>query len=199
MTMGQYRGYLYAALAAAMLPCGTAYANGYLESRSWQFDTSTDKANKAIVLDIIERKKGGYYDAFQVINTYNYDYSTNTNIEKQVNCDVTASAVGNNGSNGMTANSPTVGNDASIDASTTGNSAQNSTDDAGSSQIGNDQSNQGSSLSSDVTDSSTSASTGSVSVGNSSQVLNSDQNNTGNQTASVEGSQACAFAAGASN
>lgn len=43
-------------VAVAVMTSPT-FANGLLENRPWQFQTTTDKANKSAVLDLIERKK----------------------------------------------------------------------------------------------------------------------------------------------
>ncbi len=104
-----------AGLVCSMFLASTAqsFANGWYESRPWQFDTSADKANKAAVLDMIERKKGGYYDGFSTtINNNNY---SNTNIGTQINCNNVADAVGNQATNSQVANSPNVNNSSGID------------------------------------------------------------------------------------
>ncbi len=194
-------------LATATLP-GQALANGWLESRPWQFETSADKANKAAVLDLIERKKGGYYDSWKT--TVNNNSINNTYIDRQVNCSVGASAVGNSGSNAMTANasSPNVSNTSSTSASTTGNtnsSGINNNDPAGvvidnngtnpSSVIDNEQSNNGSNLNSNVSNSATTSASGPIAAngGTANQALNSSQDNNGNQSASVANSTACSL------
>jgi len=192
---------------AASLYVGPAQANGWLESRPWQFDTSADKANKAAVTDLIERKKGGYYDSWKT-KVYNTNNTTNnTVIESQVNCSVTSTAVGNTGSNGMdaSASSPNISNSANTSSSTNANTASNginATSPSGividnnqadpSNNISNSQSNSGS-LGSSVNDSATGAASGPVSAngGTTNQVLNSAQTNTGNQAASIADSTAC--------
>lgn len=174
-------------LAAAIgcaLPSGAAFANGWYESRSWQFDTSADKANKAGVLDMIERKKGGYYDGFKTTVT---NYNT-TNIGTQVNCNNTADSRGNAADNGQTANSPTVGNSAGTSSGATGNTASNNSDGKGGVDSG--QTNSGT-VSSGVTNSNTSTSSGAITTGSSNPVLNNSQQNSGTQTASIAGSTAC--------
>lgn len=90
---------------------GPAFANNYNESTGWQFKTSSDRANQGYVLDLMEKRRGGYYQA----PTYT------TTIERQYNCGVTATATGNADSQTALANSPSVtgatslatGNDAS--------------------------------------------------------------------------------------
>ena len=63
---------LCGAVVLALCGVSPAVANGLGESLSWQFQTSQDRVNKGAVLDLIERKKGGYYDAIK----------TNTNIKR---------------------------------------------------------------------------------------------------------------------
>lgn len=204
------------ALAAALtLPLGwavapPAHANGYGEDSSWQFDTSADKANKALVEDMILRKKGGYYNSFG--STYNT--TNNTTIEHQTNCNVSATAAGNSGSNGQdgSASSPNITNTSGITTTSTGNTSGNGLSADGPSgvvyepngepvpvgTVSNNQSNTGTQTSS-VNGSSSGSSSGTVSSGGgtNSQVLNSDQSNTAPQSATVTGSTACSLAAGA--
>ncbi|MES2937116.1 MAG: hypothetical protein V4864_05515 [Pseudomonadota bacterium] len=191
-------------MTAAMLFAVPAWANGLGENGSWQFQTSQDKVNKGAVLDLIERKKGGYYDSFKTT------INNNTYIDKQYNCSLSANSQGNSGSNGMTAStsSPSTSNSGSTSSSTGANTASNGVSQfglpgvlvalngattPGTGAVANTQSNSGS-LSSGVSGSSTSATTGAISAdgGRTDQALNSDQNNSGAQTASVSGSTACA-------
>jgi len=171
---------------AFMLTAGSAGANGWYESRSWQFDTSADKANKAAVLDMIERKKGGYYDGFSTtVNNYN-----NTNIGTQINCNNVAEATGNEAGNSQVANSPDVNNSSGIDSNASGNEANNEVGGpgkgSGSSGAGNDQTNTGN-VDSNVSDSNSSSSSGPINSGTSRQRLHNHQDNSGNQYASVDG------------
>jgi hypothetical protein len=180
-----------------------AGANGLGENGSWQFQTSQDKVNKGAVVDLMERKKGGYYDAFRTtINNTTY-------IDKQFNCAVNANSSGNTGTNGVSAatSSPTVSNSSGTTASTSANGATNGLAQVGlggvvsvnpgiaqpsSNGLANDQANSGA-LSSGVSGSSTSGATGAVAAdgGSSQQALNSNQTNSGTLTASVSGSTAC--------
>ncbi len=89
---------VFAILAAPVLLAAPAHANNYGESYGWQFKTSADRANQALVLDLMEKRRGGYYQA------PNYT----TNIDRQYNCGVTANAVGNEGSQSAVANPPSV-------------------------------------------------------------------------------------------
>ena len=176
--------------------------------RSWQFDTSADKANKALLEDLILRKKGGYYDAFK--NTYN-SYNT-TNIEHQTNCNVTATSAGNSGNNANdgSASSPIVSNDGTNTASATGNTSSNGLDADGPSgvvlapngdpvpvgSVDNNQDNSGAQTAG-VDSSSNAISSGAINAGGgqNSQVLNSDQSNNGStQAANVTNSTACSLA-----
>ncbi len=185
-----------------LLTSTLASANGFGESAPWQFQTTQDKVNKGAIVDLVERKKGGYYDSFKTtINNTN-----NTYIDKQFNCAVTSSAAGNAGENGMTAatSSPTVTNTGTNGASTNANAATNGVTTPGfpgvlyasanpnAGSLGNNQSNSGA-LNSTVSGSSTSSTSGAIAAGGgvSDQVLNSNQSNQGSQTSSVAGSTAC--------
>jgi hypothetical protein len=187
-------------LTAAALICAApvaSWANGIGDNSSWQFQTATEKAVRNATLDIVERKRGGYYQSFQTIN--------NTFIGRQYNCAVNATSAGNGGSNGMTANtsSPDVSNAGSTAATNAANTASNGlgygdvsglaslSPSAG--QLANTQSNAGA-LSAGVSGSANSAVTGAVSAGGgrSDLVLNSAQRNENSQQlASVTGSTAC--------
>jgi hypothetical protein len=206
---------LLAAIAVgASYPMISAQANGWLEDRSWQFETSTDQANKAGITDLIERKKGGYYDSFKSTNIYNTTNTNTTNIDHQVNCSVTAASTGNTGANTMTgsASSPTVTNSSSNNSTTTANSASNgldvgspsgvvlsTSDPTNPNNVNNNQTNTGT-LGSGVSGSSTSATSGQINAngGTTNQAINSSQSNDGStQTASVVGSTACSLTSGA--
>jgi len=207
--MTTYRSGFRPSLASALLVGAVllssshlANANGFGESASWQFQTTQDKVNKGAVVDLIERKKGGYYDSFKTtINNTN-----NTYIDKQFNCAVTATSAGNTGENGMNAatSSPSVTNTGTTSANTNANAATNGVSMPGfpgvllasanpaAGSVGNNQSNSGA-LNSGVSGSSTSSTSGAIAAGGgvSDQVLNSNQSNQGYQTSSVAGSTAC--------
>lgn len=154
-----------------------ALANNYGESLGWQFKTSADRANQAAVLDLIEKRRGGYYAA--PIYT--------TNIAHQYNCSIAATATGNSGAQTALANSPTV---TGATSTATGNDNTTAVADGRSgSAIDGDQRNIGA-VSSGV-NGGTSTSVRGVAW----QALNSEQNNSGNQSADVRGSNACAFGA----
>jgi hypothetical protein len=196
------------AVLMAMYAYGApAVANGYGENTSWQFETTADKANKALLEDLILRKKNGYYDSFRAT----YNYTTNNYIDHQTNCTVSASAAGNSGSNAVSgqASSPGVDNSSSTGANATGNSSSNGYASQGPSgvvlgpdgspapngSVDNQQDNSGTQTAG-VSDSSTSASTGPINAsgGRNDQALNSDQSNSGSQSVNLSGSTACSLA-----
>jgi len=160
------------ALAAAPSP---AFANNYAESLAWQFATPADIAAQAAVRDLIERRRGGAYTA----------PAYTTNIARQVNCSVAASATGNSGLQSATANSPAV---SGANATAIGNSnASGVTGDRSNPNVTNGQDNAGA-----VSSSLTGATVARVD-GAATQALNSTQSNGGIQSAAVSGSSACAF------
>jgi hypothetical protein len=166
-------------LALAALPglAVPASANNLGENYAWQFRTSADIANQAALLDLIEKRRGGYYAA--PIST--------TNIARQVNCTIAADATGNSGAQSAVANSPTTTGAVST---AIGNANSATTGDGhGDGAITGTQSNGGA-----VTSGVTGGTTTSV-RGIAWQALNSTQGNSGNQNASVQGSNACAFGA----
>lgn len=149
-----------------------ALANGVGENLSWQFQTSADKVNQAVVQDMIQKRNMGYYTA----PVYT------TNIDRQINCNQSANATGNNGSQGAAALSPS-NSGATSDA--TGNANANTGGAGGSASNGQDNSGGvGSSVNGNTTTDVN---------GSSSQALNSHQNNSGAQSASVAGSTGCTF------
>jgi len=165
----------FAAVALLLASASPAAANNFNESLAWQFMTPADLAAQAALRDMIERRRGGGYSA----PTYT------TNIARQYNCTVAATATGNNGAQSAVANSPTV---TGATASSTGNA--NDTNVTGSRPGGgvtNGQSNAGA-ISSLVNGGTTTTVRGTAW-----QALNSDQTNSGNQTASVRDANACAF------
>jgi len=159
-----------------VIPANRALANNYGESLAWQFQTTADKVNLAIIQDMIQKRKHGFYAA--PIYT--------TNIDRQFNCNVTSSAIGNNGTNSTIANSPTTNGNT---ATATGNS--DTTDIHGGAPSGTsvtgDQTNSG------TVQSEVNGSTSTDVRGRAWQALNSTQTNSGNQTANVSGSTGCSF------
>jgi len=165
---------LSGALCLALL-ASPALANNVGENVAWQFQTSADKVNQAAIQDMIQKRKSGYYAA--PIYT--------TNIDHQYNCNVAATAQGNQGTNSTIANSPTTSGNS---ASAIGNN--NVTDVGyGGGSADSDQNNSGS------VGSSVHGSTSTSVRGWADQALNSTQTNSGDQFASVEGSSACQFGA----
>jgi hypothetical protein len=163
-------------LSATIVPV-PALANNYGESLAWQFKTSADRANQAAVLDMLQKQRGGTYAA----PIYN------TNIARQYNCQVAATATGNSGAQTALANSPTV---TGATSTATGNDNTTTVGDGRSgSTIDGDQRNSGA-VSSGVT-----GGTSTNVRGAAWQALNADQTNSGNQAANIRGSNACAFGA----
>jgi hypothetical protein len=197
------RAGLVASLGILSLASQPAAANGLGENGSWQFQTSQDKVNKGAIVDLMERKKGGFYDSFKTtVNNTNI-----TNIDKQFNCSLGATTTGNAGSNSTTAStsSPSVSNPSTTSAGTTANTASNGVSQSGlmgvlvagvgtppQGVVDSNQNNSGS-LSSGIAGSSTNSTTGAISAdgGRTDQALNSLQTNAGTQTASIAGSTAC--------
>jgi len=162
-----------AVLASLSLP---AMANNVGENYAWQFRTSTDKVNQAAILDMLEKKKSGYYAP------PNYT----TNIDRQYNCSVAATATGNEGTNTNLANSSAA---TGASSQATGNNNLSEIDGwRGDSVADSQQSNTGS------VGSSLEGSTSSHASGSPNQALNSSQTNSGDQSASIDGSTACRFA-----
>ena len=177
----------------------TAHANGYGESGSWGFLSNQDRVNKGYVLDMIEKKKNGYYNAIK--NTY----TNNTYIDKQVNCSLSSMTTGTSGSNATQAStsSPVLNNTGYTSASGSANTASNGLSQASLSgvfntnatppgSLSNGQSSSGA-LSASVAGSSNSTSTGQVAAngGVTDQVLNSQQSNSGTLASSISASTAC--------
>lgn len=155
-----------------------ALANGFQESSPWQFQSSADKVNQAVVQDMIRKKKSGFYAAPVYV----------TNIDRQYNCNVSASALGNSGTNTTLSHSPSQTGSAS---NANGNASDTTVNGNGNlpsaPNVNGNQSNSG------HVGSSVNGDTDLQVGGNSSQALNSTQTNSGSQSASIGGSNACAF------
>ena len=192
------------ALCAVIAPLANAQVWAF-EGLPWQFESTADKANKAITLDVIERKKGGYYDSF---HTTNY-ITNNTTIKRQYNCGVSATSTGSAADTAQqsTVSSPSTRNTSGNYLDSTGNSSEtglldnysgrNDGQGGRASSARTDQNNSGD-VSSQAWRSPSNSRSGPIdaSHGRSDQVLNVDQNNTGTQTANVSGSTGCDFGAG---
>jgi len=160
------------AIAATPAP---AIANNYGESLAWQFASPSDIAAQAAIRDLIERRRGGAYAA----------PAYTTNIARQVNCSLAASATGNSGLQSATANSPSV---TGASANATGNSNGSSiTGDRANPSLSASQGNSG------AVSSTLNGATMTRIDGAATQALNSTQSNGGDQAASISGSSACAF------
>lgn len=175
------------ALSIAMLSAtsSTAYANGLEESYAWKFRSDFDRSALAATLDMIERKKGGFYDGFDTI----VNNVSATNIGTQINCGNTSNAIGNEADNGQSGNAPNVDAQISNTADAKGSESNGQTSGDGGS-IGSTQTNSGS-VTSGSGGNVSSLATGSVGGGETNAVLNNDQNNSGSQSASVSDSIAC--------
>lgn len=154
-------------------------ANGYGETLPWQFRTSADKANLAAVQALIEQKKAGMFRS-PVYNTTN-----TTHIDRQINCNVSATAYGNWASNGQTANSPSTTGASSVATGNSSSSDVSQGQGAGAINTSDNQTNSGT-ISAGV-QGGTSVSNG----GPSDQALNNSQTNSGTQSADVSNSTAC--------
>lgn len=177
----QIRHRLVALLACVVtvFPTGSALANNVGENYSWQFETTNDKVNRAYLEDMRQKKQSGYYAA-PVYNTY---------IDRQYNCSVSSSALGNQSSSTAIGNSPTA---SGHNASSTGNTGTTDVQQGSSpttSSVSGSQSNTG------EVESSASGEIETTVRGDTYQALNSDQNNSGDQSASVTASNACQFGA----
>jgi len=153
---------------------------GLGENYSWQFQTQTDRTNRGVTEDMRMKRASGYYAA----PVYN------TTIQRQYNCNVSSTSTANSGTNTTAAASPsTSGNN----GSSQGNNSQTALDQTGLTATANlteGQTNTG------VVRTSVSGAVGANVDNNKTwQALNSDQQNTGNQTASIAGSTACTFGA----
>ena len=165
---------LLAALSAIF--AGPAFANNVGENGGWQFQSSAEKANRAFIEDMRQKKANGYYAS--PIYT--------TNIDRQYNCSLSSVSTGNQGTSTSIGNSP----------SSSGH-ATNATGNADSAGVGQSAAATSSISSSQQTGGEIEAeASGNVSTGvdgNTYQTLNTDQQNTGAQASSVTGSNACQF------
>lgn len=177
------RGVLCTTLALVAGVLGGAaplLANGVGENAAWQFETTQDKVNRAYLENLRQQKIGGYYNYAPPVYT--------TNIDKQFNCAVSASSIGN------TASSSASGASQGLTGTTAGSTGNSSTTSqttgltgSPASNAANDQLNQGKIVSS---------ANGNVSANadvDAHQALNTDQDNSGAQTSTVNGSTSCQF------
>lgn len=152
-------------------------ANNISENSAWQFETMTDKANRAFIEDMRQKKQSGYY-ASPVYNTY---------IDRQYNCAVSSVATGNQATSNAVGNSPTASGHS---VSSTGNTDTASLDPGSgalNSTMTNNQLNRG------EVEAEASGEIETSVRGDTYQALNTDQQNSGTQTASVTDATACSF------
>lgn len=165
------------AIALIVAPAAPVLANNYGESLAWQFRTSADQANQAIILDLLEKRRSGYYALPNYV----------TNIDRQFNCSVAATSTGNADSQTALNNSPQL---TGASAAATGNASDVLNWGHSGTSAANDQLNTGAVGAGVV------GSTNASVQGTGWQALNSTQSNGGDQTAEVDRSTACAFGAG---
>lgn len=167
---------------------------------SYAHRSENDRAVRAGVVDLIERKKAGLYQA----PIYNVTNSTNI-AGDQINCDIAATTIGNTGSSSNQGESgaPSVLNSPQVTSASTGNIAGgeaggplNAGGSVGSNAINTQQGVDGSSQTSSVGSSEQGGVTGDV--GDSTSNLSQDAHNT--QTvdgsplnSSIAGSSACSW------
>ena len=186
-----------------------AFGNGVGENIAWQFNSSIDKVNRAYLEDMRQKKANDYYAAPNITNI----------IDKQFNCSVSASASGNLGTSSVvTAGPATTGNGAVAKANEAVSQVQDGSGSAidtfgligntGSDGVAWSASNLANRLASSgsngiVADLSNTGQVGATAEGDTSsvvgntenyQALNSEQTNSGTQSASVNGANGCNFA-----
>lgn len=107
--------HLVLVMASVAVSPAPALSNDYSNGNPWQFETTMDRANKALIADLILRQKAGMYD---IDNNYNIagDF---------VNCTQSANSVGNSETISQDApiGSPSIRVDGSIGADATGNNS----------------------------------------------------------------------------
>ncbi|OYU34936.1 hypothetical protein [Novosphingobium sp. PASSN1] len=158
---------------------GPAFAGGQSENAPWQAEATNEKANRGYLEDMRMKRTSGFYSS----PVYN------TTIGAQYNCNVTATASGNGGSNSASANSAQA---IGPTGTATGNQTSSNVNPATSGSrtvLNSGQDNYG-----QVNNTTTGNAGSSASNNTSSQVLNTNQQNSGAQYATVDGANACAFA-----
>lgn len=154
-------------------------ANNVGENVAWQFQTPAERAALMYLEEVRQRGINGYYSA-PIYNTY---------INDQYNCSVNSTATGNESSSNAVANSPST---SGHNTDATGNQNDTTYDAGGPGDGSTDTTTQGNS------GAITAGASGGMSTsvrGDNFQALNTDQNNSGNQSASINGSSACQYAA----
>lgn len=171
----------FSVMASALAISAGAAANGLNENTAWQFQTTAELANRAYIEDLRRKQESGFYNS-PVYNSF-------IDNQNNFNCSNAANASGNAGTNSTTANTP---NSSGATGSAIGNSSSASTSamqQPFETVLNNAQKNSGF-VASDVMGDSQASASGNLTR----QVLNSAQDNLGVQDASVNGSNACAFA-----
>lgn len=154
-------------------------ANNVGENIAWQFMTPSERAALMYLEEVRQRGINGYYSA-PIYNTY---------IDDQYNCSVNSTATGNESASNAVANSPST---SGHNTDATGNQNDTTYDGGGPGDGSTDTTTQGNS------GAIAAGASGSMSTsvrGDNFQALNTDQNNSGNQSATVNGSTACQYAA----
>lgn len=146
-----------------------AIANNLFEDGGWQFNTTSDRGNKAFILDLIERKNAGMYN-----NTFRNTYNIQNNYDiagPYIDCNMTSQASGNQGSSTQNApvGSPSISVESSTSASSSGNSGTTTVTSGGSDTSG---------LNAIMSDSSGTATNNTTGSGDSNSV-NTNQSNDG--------------------
>ena len=186
------------ALGAALPASADSFGLGF--SSSWQFRSANDRAVRTGVVDLVERKKAGQFQA-PVFNTTN----TTTIAGDQINCDVVATTIGNSGSamNDGQSGAPTVLNSPEVHAAATGNVAGgeaggplNANGTSGTNSVNTTQSVDGSTQTSNLGDTQQGGVTGDVG-GSSSRLRQASHNDqsiaSSPLNSSVDGSSACTW------
>lgn len=162
-----------------LVPVQGVMANNVGENIAWQFMTPAERANMMYIEEVRQRGINGFYSA-PIYNTY---------IDDQYNCSVNSTATGNESAANAVANSPST---AGHNSTATANENDTTYDEGGpgdGSVSTAAQHNSGAVAAKAAGAMSTSV------RGDNFQALNNHQSNTGNQSATVNGSTACQYAA----
>lgn len=169
-------------LAVAMITGAvSASANGVGENTPWQFQTTSEMANRAYIEDLRRKQRSGYYNS----PTYNTFVENQNNF----NCSNSANASGNGGTNTATANTPSSNGATGSATGSQSSAAVSALQNPYETVLNNAQENYGP-VGTNVVGDSIAEASGNLSH----QVLNTMQDNSGLQDASINGSSACSFA-----
>lgn len=161
-------------------PVQPLLANNVGENAAWQFQTAAERASLMYLEEVRQRRINGFYSA-PIYNTY---------INDQYNCSVNSTAAGNDSSSNAVASSPTTAGHATNATGNTNDTIYDAGGPGDGSTGTSDQDNTGAVSAGASGDMSTSA------RGDNFQALNTDQANSGTQSATVNGSSACQYATG---